>query len=928
MLISIYIEGRKYLVKDSKNILEACLSCGFDIPYFCWHPALGSVGACRQCAVKQYRDGVKNNIAGQIVMSCMTAVSDGMHISIIDDEAQKFRKNVLELLMINHPHDCPICEEGGNCHLQDMTVMTGQTYRRYRFNKRTHYNQYLGPFIGHEMNRCITCYRCVRYYQNYAGGDDLGVFGVHDNIYFGRVKAGMLQNEFSGNLIEVCPTGVFTDKTKSHHYARKWDVLFTPSICQQCSIGCNIIIGERYGKLCRVENRYHGDINGYFLCDRGRFGCDYVNADNQLKFSVHKKNNNDNNNWVKLDKQQAIQDAVRALQCNDKIIGIGSVRASVESNFALRRLVGMENFYAGINDCEHECVSLIFKILCTSGIHIPSLREIESYDAILILGEDITQTGARVALSVRQAINKGGIQNKKRALREQEGIFEWQSIAVVNVTQDFKCPLLITGIDTTKLDDIAMLKYYDAVQNQARFAFALAHLLDNTAPMVQDFNSTLNDKLSMAVEVLRKARKPLIISGSSSGSKELIAAAANVAKALKNIGSDVGITFIVSDVNSMGLAMMDVEKSLDDILIDISQSNDVASIGAIILENDLYRHIEATKVNKILSAINYLIVLDHQYNFIQKKADLVLSVTSFVESDGTVINYEGRAQRFFRLYDAQYYDENVCVMESWKWLYLIYDCYMNNVKKDYLHIDYVINDVIHCFPKLAGMKGTTPDASFRIHGQKLARAPHRYSGRTAIHAHVDVHEPCILKDHETMFNFSMEGNHTIQSSHKQVAFAWAPGWNSCQAWNKFQNEIGGHLHHGNPGVCLLKIKKYSMLNWFNIIPESFKVIENCNRWLVAPYWHLFGSEETSQKSKCIQDCMPTAYVMLNILDAKKLDMQENTWISFTCLDQILYLPIKLSMNLPEGHIGLPIGLPNIPVFLIGKYAQNIHRKLL
>ncbi len=145
-------------------------------------------------------------------MSCMTPATDGTFISIDDSEAKAFRESVVEWLMTNHPHDCPVCEEGGNCHLQDMTVMTGHSFRRYRFTKRTHQNQDLGPFISHEMNRCIACYRCVRYYKDYADGTDLGVYGAHDNVYFGRTESGTLESEFSGNLVEVCPTGVFTDK--------------------------------------------------------------------------------------------------------------------------------------------------------------------------------------------------------------------------------------------------------------------------------------------------------------------------------------------------------------------------------------------------------------------------------------------------------------------------------------------------------------------------------------------------------------------------------------------------------------------------------------------------------------------------------------------------------------------------------------------
>ncbi len=185
-MATIHVDGKEYEVNGADNLLEACLSLGLDIPYFCWHPALGSVGACRQCAVKQYQNA--EDTRGRLVMSCMTPATDGTFISIDDEEAKQFRESVVEWLMTNHPHDCPVCEEGGNCHLQDMTVMTGHSFRRYRFTKRTHQNQDLGPFISHEMNRCIACYRCVRYYKDYADGTDLGVYGAHDNVYFGRVR--------------------------------------------------------------------------------------------------------------------------------------------------------------------------------------------------------------------------------------------------------------------------------------------------------------------------------------------------------------------------------------------------------------------------------------------------------------------------------------------------------------------------------------------------------------------------------------------------------------------------------------------------------------------------------------------------------------------------------------------------------------------
>src|SRR5579871_2139308 len=220
-MATIIIDQKPYEVSLAKNLLEAAISLGIDLPYFCWHPALGSVGSCRQCAVQQFTD--EKDTQGRLVMACMTGVKDGMRVSVDHPSCTAFRKNVIEWLMINHPHDCPVCDEGGECHLQDMTLMSGHDYRRYPYEKRTFRNQYMGPLVNQEMNRCIQCYRCVRFYREYAGGRDFDSFVLRNLVFFGRHKEGVLENEFSGNLVEVCPTGVFTDKTLKHHYTRKWD---------------------------------------------------------------------------------------------------------------------------------------------------------------------------------------------------------------------------------------------------------------------------------------------------------------------------------------------------------------------------------------------------------------------------------------------------------------------------------------------------------------------------------------------------------------------------------------------------------------------------------------------------------------------------------------------------------------------------------
>lgn len=221
---------------------------------------------------------------------------------------------------------------------------------------------------------------------------------------------------------------------------------FAPSICQQCSIGCNISPGERYGELRRIENRYNGTVNHYFLCDRGRFGYGYVNLKDRPRQPVQRRGDD----FITLNAEQAMQGAADILRQSKKVIGIGSPRASIESNFALRELVGAENFYTGIARGEQERLQLALKVLREGGIYTPALREIESYDAVLVLGEDVTQTGARVALAVRRAV-KG----KAREMAAAQKVADWQIAAILNIGQRAKHPLFVTNVDDTRLDDIA-----------------------------------------------------------------------------------------------------------------------------------------------------------------------------------------------------------------------------------------------------------------------------------------------------------------------------------------------------------------------------------------------------------------------------------------------------------------------------------------
>jgi len=534
---TIKIDGKSYEVEEGSNLLQACLNLGLDLPYFCWHPAMGSIGACRQCAVVQYLR--EEDEHGRIVMGCMTPVTEGAIFSLSGDQAQGFREAVVESLMLNHPHDCPVCAEGGECHLQDMTVMVGHRDRHYRGRKNTHRNQYLGPLIHHEMNRCISCYRCTRYYRDYAGGTDLAAMAAHDHIYFGRHQEGVLENEFAGNLVEVCPTGVFTDKSLVHEYTRKWDLQSAPSVCVGCAVGCNTLPGERYGKLKRIHNRFNRQVNGYFLCDRGRFGGNFVNSDKRLDYAAQRE---PDGRYTAVSGDAALSAVASA--CKDKrLVGIGSPRASVEANCLLQKLVGTENFSSGMADSEHALVQRIVGHIDSSPAINPSPALMESADAILILGEDITHSAPRLALSLRQAVR-----NKAFAMAAELKLETWQDAAIRNLAQDQRSPLHIVAGHATALADVASSNTALAAADQARLAKAVASAIAADA--------SADERVSKIADDLRNAQRPLVICGTSAASAALVDAAAEIAAALCGAGKQTMLSYCLPECNSMGSALL------------------------------------------------------------------------------------------------------------------------------------------------------------------------------------------------------------------------------------------------------------------------------------------------------------------------------------------------------------------------------------
>ena len=369
------------------------------------------------------------------------------------------------------------------------------------------------------------------------------------------------------------------------------------------------------------------------------------------------------------------------------------------------------------------------------------------------------------------------------------------------------------------------------------------------------------------------------------------------------------------EANSLGLAMLGGE-SVDAALQAVI---DGKADAIVVLENDLFTRVDAVKVNAALDAAKVVIVADHQKTATTDRADLVLPAASFAEGDGTLISQEGRAQRFFQVFEPRYLDANILIHEGWRWFHALRSTLLNK-PIDWTLLDHVTQATAASNAALANIVEAAPSAAFRIKGMKLAREPLRYSGRTAMRANISVHEPRTPQDPDTAFAFSMEGYSGSVEPRQQVPFAWSPGWNSPQAWNKFQDEVGGHIRAGDPGIRLIE-SQGDALNWFANIPGAFNPARGT--WHVVPFYHLLGSEENSSKAAPVQERIPAAYIALAKSEADRLGVNDGALLSLNVAGLTLRLPLRINEELGAGLVALPAGLPGIPPAIFGLTVDGL-----
>jgi len=326
-MVSLTIEGRSVSVPEGTTILEAAKTAGILIPHYCYHPGLPVAGVCRMCLVEVEK-------APKLAPSCATTVADGQVVHVHSEKSLDARKGVLEMLLINHPLDCPICDQSGECELQDYTFQEGREDSRYREPKRFNPAEDFGGDVVYVPNRCILCTRCVRFMDDIAHDPALNVSERGDRALIGKFEGKDLTHPWAANVVDLCPVGALLSKDFLNK-ARAWELDRTASICPNCTQGCNVIMETRENQLVRMRPRPNEYVNAFFMCDYGRLNYRWMNEKNRAERPMVRRNGS----LAAASWEVAILAAARALSGKSVFVA-ASPMLSNESLYLLTQLMG------------------------------------------------------------------------------------------------------------------------------------------------------------------------------------------------------------------------------------------------------------------------------------------------------------------------------------------------------------------------------------------------------------------------------------------------------------------------------------------------------------------------------------------------------------------------------------------------------------
>ena len=602
-MVEIELDGQKVEVAEGSMVMHAAEKSGTYIPHFCYHKKLSIAANCRMCLVDIEK-------APKPMPACATPVTQGMIVRTKSDKAIKAQQSVMEFLLINHPLDCPICDQGGECQLQDLAVGYGASASRYGEEKRVVLKKDIGPLIStEEMTRCIHCTRCVRFGQEIGGDMELGMINRGEHSEITTVKGDTVDSELSGNMIDICPVGALTSKP-FRYSARTWELSRRKSISPHDSTGANLVVQIKNHKVMRVVPLENEAVNECWIADRDRFSYEALNGDDRLQRPMLKQGGQ----WQEVDWQTALEYVANGLKCVRDKHGASAIGALVSPHSTLEELHLAATLVRGLgsDNIDHRLRHAEFATpegVRWLGMPIAALTDLQS---VLVLGSNLRKDHPLFAQRIRQAARKG-----------------CKVFAINAMAYDWALPATQSVVASA-----------DWTQALADVAAAVAQEKGTVAPVV---SGKANDEaLAIARALLSGERKAILLGNAAAHhaqASSLLALAQWIAQAtgatfgyLSEAANTVGAQFVGAQPRQGGLNAAQML---------------AGQVKALFLLNTEPEFDSAAGANAArgLADVDMVVTLS-PFKTNMDISDVLLPIAPFTETSGSFVNAEGRVQSF------------------------------------------------------------------------------------------------------------------------------------------------------------------------------------------------------------------------------------------------------------------------------------------
>src|SRR5579884_71482 len=666
-LVTVKIDGIEVKVPKNENIIESAKRVGIDIPFFCYHPRLskGDAANCRMCLVDVSM--LRKNPDGSVVLAdlpmrqtaCTLPAADGMVIETESEQVVKDRRGILEFLLINHPLDCPICDRGGECPLQNNTLFYGPPISRYIEEKRHFPKAYpLSDHVVFDRERCIHCARCTRFTEDISGDHQLGFFKRGADMEVSTYAHTKYTSKFSGNVIELCPVGALLSRTYRFK-ARPWDLHTQRSVCSRCSNGCNIKIDYRLNELQRVNARLNEAVNEEWTCDKGKFGHDYVSSATRLTKPRLKRDGQ----WTEVERTEAYDVLIEKLKAaGANAGGIGGERCTNEDNFLFQKLfrevLKSHNLDHRLGRYQGPASKPLFERF---GYHSMgnSIADLEKMQAILVLGADLADEQPILFLRVRKAWRFHSAHVISAVTHVEEETTRVGDFAAVEMVYKPGTEMtLLRGLLNVMLAENLLPANSGADANKLK-----ASVGDWTPDKAATETGVPADQIRAAARLLAHTPMAILAGKTITEHPQYLEIAAALGDLVEATGNRGNLNIPVLECNTQGAMDMGLlpdsgpgYQSPTGTGMNTQQMLEAAAggtlqvlwlVGAKLLES----YYDPALARRTLENCPFVVVNELTMTQTAEMADLVLPVASVAEKDGTYTNCERRIQRIYKAFD-------------------------------------------------------------------------------------------------------------------------------------------------------------------------------------------------------------------------------------------------------------------------------------